>query len=129
MSLNILVRLKYLIFTLFFCVLFLNACGKLGESLGAASPQALQVKFQLPAGIDPEFFWGDITQKIFLWKAESSDREQHFSLEEAAKLDWKFDEPGLLRFEGRDRVGNLLVRGQTFVRDEKQILLPLQRVL
>ncbi len=120
--------MKYRIFTLFICLLFLNACGSVAEKLGAAAPQPLRVQFVLPTGITPTFFWGDVSQKSFFWREEGVANERQFSPEQAASLDWDFSR-GVLRFEGRDQSGNLLVKGETTVRDEKQIFLPLQRVL
>lgn len=108
-------------------LLFLNACGQLQESLGAAS-EPLSVHLVLPEQLEPELFWSGVVRKELVWK-KAEEAEQRFPWESLSSVQEDFSGPGTLRFEGRSGSGNLLVEAQEEIQGQKQVFLRLQRII
>jgi len=109
-----------------FFIQTLSSCGKLETIVGGAS-EPLHVQIALPEGSDPDLFWWGVNTKTLVWVKDGA-AEKQFSLEALSSNEEDFSAPGLLRFEGKNQYGDLLVSGESRVNGQKQIFLLVQRV-
>jgi hypothetical protein len=110
----------------FWCAILtlLTACGSLTHSAN----DSLGVKLQLPDGEDPTSFWIGVSQKALTVTPDGGD---------ATTIPWvEGQSPGVelhqgdrLSFAGSNQEGQVLVTGETTVGEEKNVTIPLRRVL
>jgi len=102
----------------------LVACG----SLTRGANSSLGVSLQVPSGEDPALFWYGVTQKTLTVTPDGAD---------PTTVPWvQGQSPAVelrqgdhLTFAGTDAAGQLVVSGETNVGEEKNITIPLRRVL
>lgn len=105
-----------------FCLL--TACGKVG---GSASSE-VSVHLSIPEGENAELFWYGVQNRIL--KIEKNGRDP-------ISLDWQvntripvdLEEGDILRLQGLDRNLRIVVEGEAKVTKEKNITIPVHRVL
>lgn len=95
----------------------LQNCGK---------PSAMEASLQIPAGVDADRFWENVTQKS-LRVSPKEGEPQEFPWE--GQHDIPLREGDKLTFLGKDDVGNILVTGETEVGPEKKATIAIRRVL
>jgi hypothetical protein len=102
----------------------LQACGSLTQSENGA----LGLHLGIPEGEDPALFWYGVSQKTLTVAPTDGD---------PTTLPWSEGQaPGVelrkgdhLTFSGKDAGGQVLVTGESTVGEEKDVTIPLHRVL
>lgn len=100
------------------------ACGSLTQS---ANP-SLGVSLQLPAGEDPALFWYGVTQKSLTVAPDGGDSTT-VPWSEGQKPSVDLRQGDRITFTGADSAGQVVVTGETTVGEEKNVTIPLRRVL
>lgn len=101
----------------------LTACGN-----GGGASDELAIALVLPEGEFPELFWYGVEKKS-LSLAREGKVEKEWFWAGGARVDQELRKGDLLRFQGADREGRVLVEGVAEVSGEKKISIPLRRVL
>lgn len=122
--------IKYL-----FCTVILGclvACGQAKSNpesnLSGSDNPGLRIVLQTPQGSDSELFWHSVSERSFFWKAPDSSEAVRIEASEITNFSFSEHSSGLLRFEGRNNDGELLVEGECNVEEEAtQAIIALHR--
>ena len=105
--------------------LLLPGCGDMKQRKAA---KELTVQLQIPEGENPELFWYGVQDKILRVKKEGEDPKE-LSWQENTRIPLDLSEGDLLQFQATDRNARILIEGEAKITQEKNITIPVHRVL
>ena len=105
--------------------LTLQCCG---NGVTRSNADRLLVTLKIPDGESPELFWLGVQAKRVHWDPSKKARRTA-DWQTGSSIDWDTREGDRIAFEGIDDSGRVVIDGAVEVREEKNVTIPLRRVL
>jgi hypothetical protein len=99
-----------------------------GNGVTRSESERLKVVLQLPEGQDKDLFWVGASSRILRWVPQKGGSAE-IDWTAGASVDWDTREGDRIAFESRDGAGRVVVDGSAVVGQEKNVTIPLRRVL
>lgn len=128
MRLNLVVPSANFFYRILFgaCVVVTLQC--CGSGVTRGSGKALQVALQIPEGEDPDLFWLGTRDRKLRWHPQKGDARE-IEWAPGSTVGWEAREGDRIAFEAQDASGRTVVDGVAPVGEEKNVTIPLRRVL
>lgn len=103
----------------------LQCCGS-GVTRGGG--ERLRVALRIPEGENPDLFWLGARTRKLRWVPQKGDARE-IEWVPGSSVDWEAREGDRIAFEATDSSGRTVVDGEAPVSSEKNVTIPLRRVL
>lgn len=99
-----------------------------GSRVTRSESNRLRVALRVPEGEGRELFWTGVQARRLRWLPKKGEEKQA-DWAEGGVLDWEAREGDRVAFEAIDGAGRVVVLGEAPVTEEKNVTIPLRRVL